>query len=313
MTRLTDRQLEWLIRQAQGTARPLETVGQMAARLGVSIRWLRKLRQRWRQSGQVPRLDPRRRPRSPPLSPAEAQLIEAEYRVNPRGATMVFLALRRQGHPIPKMRIYRYMLERRWVKPNRRKQRRRTRVRYERAHSGSLLHGDFHRTSLTHPHCILWLDDASRKILAGGEFPTPTAEAAIATLQSALTTAAEWNLDIREVNTDRGAQFFCTTRSDGRWGEAQFQRFLHRRGIHHVVSRVRNPQTNGKLERLWLEYDRHRWRYGALEEWMSWQNRQIHGALRLDLFETPQEAWQRKLPPEVLLGLHLRSVEGALT
>lgn len=225
---------------------------------------------------------------------------------------MIYLALRSRGIALPKMRIYRFMRARGWVTPNLRKQRRRTRVRYEREHSGSLLHGDFHRTSLVHPHCILWEDDASRRVLAGREAPTPTAADAIATLGEAVARASEWNLEVREVNTDRGPQFYCTERSDGRWGEAQFQRFLAERGIRHVVSRVNNPQTNGKLERLWREYDRHRWRYATLAEWVAWYNGEIHGALRVDLHETPDRAWQRKLPADVLLGLHLRTVEGGL-
>src|ERR1700674_1194686 len=48
-TKLTDRRIAWRVRQAQGDAQPRETVGQMAARWGVTPRWLRKLLQRWRQ------------------------------------------------------------------------------------------------------------------------------------------------------------------------------------------------------------------------------------------------------------------------
>ena len=76
-----------------------------------------------------------------------------------------------------------------------------------------------------------------------------------------------------------------------------------------MVSRPHNPQTNGKLERLWLEYDRHRWRWPDLHQFIDWYNGQIHGALWLAQLETPREAWQRKMPPEVLLGLHLQAVE----
>ena len=72
-----------------------------------------------------------------------------------------------------------------------------------------------------------------------------------------------------------------------------------------------SPPTHGiKLERLWLEYDRHRWRYRTLAEWIEWYNDQIHDSLWVEVDETPREAWQRKMPPEVLLGLHLRIVEG---
>jgi putative transposase len=33
-------------------------------------------------------------------------------------------------------------------------------------------------------------------------------------------------------------------------GLGRFQRCLAEHGIHHAVSRVNNPQTNGKAERL---------------------------------------------------------------
>jgi putative transposase len=209
------------------------------------------------------------------------------------------------------MQIYRFMKEQGWVRPNPRKQRRRTRVRYERKHSGSLLHGDYHRTSEDHPHCILWEDDASRLVLSGGEFAEATTEHAITTLEAAIRSAARWNLEIREVNTDRGGQFYSNPGTEREVGEGVFQRFLAEVGLRHVVSRRNNPQTNGKLERLWLEYDRHRWRYARLDQFIRWYNGQIHGALRTDWFETPVEAWQRKLAPENQLGLFLRRIEGA--
>ena len=82
------------------------------------------------------------------------------------------------------------------------------RCRYEREHSGSLLHGDWHRTTENHPYAIVWLDDASRKILSGGEFDKATAEHSIETFREAQSEALEYNVEIREVNTDRGTQFF---------------------------------------------------------------------------------------------------------
>lgn len=313
MTQLTNRRIEWLIRQAEGTARPPETVGQMAARWGVTVRWLRKLLQRWRQSGVVPRLNRKRRPLGPPLTDEQQQLIETEWRRAPGGATKLYQALARRRIRLPKMQIYRFMKLQGWVRPNPRKQRKRSRVRYEREHSGSLLHGDFHRKREEHPHCILWLDDASRMILAGGEFSEATSEAAIATLEAALRRAAEWNLEVREVNTDRGTQFFASPKEGEERGPNAFQRFLAEHGIRHVVSRVNHPQTNGKAERLWLEYDRHRWRYATLDEFIDWKNDEIHGALWVAEFETPREAWQRKLPMENQLGLFLARVEAEVS
>lgn len=307
MTRLTDRRIAHLVRQAHAGFRT-DTLGQMAARWGVTRRRLNQMLQLSREVGGVPLLKTTRRPPDPPLTADEIAEVEREHERTHRGATKLYQALLRRGIRIPKMKIYRYAKARGWVVPNPRKQRRRRYVRYERQHSGSLLHGDFHRTSEGHPHCILWEDDASRKLLSGGEYPTATAEEAIATLRVALERAREWNLEVREVNTDRGCQFYSSPSAQGERTDHVFATFLAREGIRHVVSRVNHPQTNGKLERLWKEYDAHRWRFPTLGAFLEWYNAQIHDALWVEVFETPSEAWQRKLPPDVLLGLHLRSI-----
>ena len=65
------------------------------------------------------------------------------------------------------------------------------------------------------------------------------------------------------------------------------------------------------MERLWYEYDRHRWRFTTLQEFIDWYNDQIHDGLWVEMYETPKEAFVRKMPTEVLLGLHLRHVESA--
>lgn len=309
MTKLTDLQIVYLVRQAQGLREyPKETLGQMAGRWGVTPRRLRQLLQHWRTTGSVPRLNPNRRPLGPPLTLEQKAQIEAEWQRAPRGATKIFKALKRQGIKIPKMRVYRFLKMQGKVLSNPRKQRKRSRCRYEREHTGSLVHGDFHRTSLDHPYVIVWEDDASRMVLAGGEFPERSTEHAIETFREAQAKAREWNLEIREANTDRGVEFLYSPKRDGREvGETAFQTYLKEQGIRHVVSRVNNPQTNGKVERWWYEYDKHRWRYRTLQEFLDWYNDQIHDALQE--LETPREAFQRKLPEEVLLGLHTRLVE----
>ncbi len=112
------------------------------------------------------------------------------------------------------------------------------------------------------------------------------------------------------MNTDRGAQFYANLAEGRERGETEFERYLKEEGVRHVVSRVNNPQTHGKIERLWLEYDKHRWRYRTLKEWIEVNNDLIHGALRE--LETPREAWQRKLPEESLLRLYVKQIEGVL-
>jgi len=316
VVRLTDEKIAYLVRQRVLGRPPHETVGQMAARWGVTPRRLYQVLQLARAIGGTPLLKTNRRPRAPPLTEEEKQLLRTEFERFPRGASLLYKALRHRGIVIPKMKIYRYAQSQGWVDPNPNKKRRRAWVRYEREHSGSLLHGDFHRSAFDKPQCILWEDDASRMILGGGEFPTENSEIAVATLKMALAKASSWNLRVDQVLTDRGAPFYVSPKEatallPARQGAGLFQRFLNEQGIRHAVSRVNHPQTNGKLERLWREYDRHRWRYATLEEFIEAYNHAIHGAL-WDM-ECPAEAFQRKLPPEALLGLHERLVDRLMT
>ena len=85
--------------------------------------------------------------------------------------------------------------------------------------------------------------------------------------------------------------------------------YLDSQGIKHIPSRRKNPQTNGKIERWWQEYRKHRHRFLSADEFMNWYNNRIHGALELNHLETPSEAFIRKLRPEVLIGLFFKRLE----
>jgi putative transposase len=303
MVRLSDPWLAWFVREA---AKGRETPQAWAPQKGVTVRWLQILLQRYRETGKVPTLNPHRRPKGGPLLWDQEAAIVQEHRAHPVGATELWHRLQQKGVSIPHQKVHRFYRQRAWTTPNPRKQRPRNRCRYEREHSGSLVHGDYHRTSEHHPYAILWEDDASRKILGGNEFPQETAEHAIETFDEARATAAAWGLPLRQVNTDRGTPFYLNEHPDRITGLGRFEQHLERLGIQHVPSRVKNPQTNGKLERIWAEYDKHRWRFATLAEYIAWTNDRPHSA---HAYATPNQAFQRKLPPEVLLGLHQRLVE----
>ena len=104
------------------------------------------------------------------------------------------------------------------------------------------------------------------------------------------------------MNTDRDSRF-CSNKNSG---TSAFEHYREREGIRHVPSRKGNPQTNGKLERLWLEYDRHRWRFDSLEAFLTGYNNRRHGALDYREGETPEAAFLRRSPPEAILGLFLK-------
>ena len=142
-------------------------------------------------------------------------------------------------------------------------------------------------------------------ILSAGEFTEATTENSIETLREAMLAASCYNSAIRKVNTDSGSQFY----SNHPDSVSVFQQFLPDSGIRHMPSRRNNPQTDGKVERFWHEYDRHIRRFLSMHEFIVWYNNRIHGALWTDIAGRPPEAIVRKLQPESILGMFMEVVE----
>jgi len=70
-----------------------------------------------------------------------------------------------------------------------------------------------------------------------------------------------------------------------------------------------NPQTNGKIERWFQEYRRHRWRFDTAYAFAEWYNDHVPGALDLDYFETPNDAFIWKMRSENTLGMFFERCE----
>jgi putative transposase len=302
MTKLSRKKINWLVNQVIRHGKKPSAVAPV---YGITPRRVRQLVRQYRSTGMMPVPNPRRRPATV-LTEDQTRAIETAFEQTRLSARLLYYELKRRGTPVPKNKIYAHLKQNGRVRPNPRKQKQRKRCRYEREHSGSLVHGDVHRTSENHPYCFAWLDDASRKILAGGEFEHKLEEHSIRTLQQAVQHARHWNVQIRQVNIDHGAEFGAHREG----GTSPFLQLLEKLGIELVLSRVKNPQTNGKLERLWCEYDRHRSRFPSFEAWAHWYNNRLHGALKLEWAETPEEAFRRKMRPEELVGLFFRNERG---
>lgn len=87
--------------------------------------------------------------------------------------------------------------------------------------------------------------------------------------------AKKYNVELKEVNTDKGPQFYSTKKNP-----SEFEKYVESHGIKFIPSRKSNPQTNGKLERLWYEiYDKHRFSFESIHDFISWYNNRIYGAL----------------------------------
>lgn len=299
MTKLTKEQVRWICWHVVDIG-DFDKMWRMK-HYGVSVRRVEQLVKIYRERGEYPELKKNRRPKALPLTVDEKRIIDEIWNENRFGSRLLYKELKQRGYRIPHHKVYRYMVETGKSVPNPNKQKKRKRCRYEREHTFSLVHGDWHRTTEKHPYAIVWLDDASRFVLAGKEFEHATVENSIETIKDAILCAEKYNGQIREVNTDRGTQFYNI-----HGGKSKFQLFLEENGIRYIPSRRHNPQTNGKIERFWLEYDRHRWRFQTIDEFIQWYNHRMHGALWVEICECPQDAVFRKSNPANLLGLFWR-------
>ena len=300
MVKLNKKRIKWLVKQVVNEGkRP----SQIATVYNLSARRVQQLVKYYKETGKMPEIKRERRPKTF-LSDKQKGAIDKAFNASKLSARLLYHELKAQGTTVPKNKLYQYLKSKGYVTPNPNKQKKRKRCRYERKHSGSLLHGDGHRTSVEHPYCILWMDDASRKLLSGKESESPlTNKTSIETFKAAIKAAKKYNVIIRQANTDRGPEFYSNKKDKNPGSKSEFEKFLISQKIKHIPSRVNNPQTNGKIERHWLEYDRHRWRFNTLKEYINWYNNRLHGALDLERAETPKQAFIRKLPPESLIGL----------
>ena len=117
--------------------------------------------------------------------------------------------MRKRGYRIPLNKIQGYYIERGKSKAKNERKRRKG-CRYERKHSGSLLHGDWHRSDENKKYAIVWLDDASRKILACSEFESATAEHSTQGRSwHTVLFQQRWQISVPELSGDSGNKACC--------------------------------------------------------------------------------------------------------
>ena len=274
---------------------------------GVSRRRVQQVVKFYKEHDTFPVLDMKRRPRTY-LTEEQKEIIEKAYGECYLGARLLRHHIRKHYRiNVPQNKIHHHLLDVRLAKPDPKKQKKRKRCRYERKHSLSLLHADW----LDHEgvQVIAYEDDASRDILSIGEFTNATTVNAIEVLKEAEAVAAECYGSILAINTDRGSQFYASGGEKKKKGISDFEQYLMDQEIKHIPSKRNNPQTNGKIERWFQEYIKHRHRFDTAQEFIEWYNDRIHGALKLEWGETPNEAFVRKMRPESLLGMFSNIIE----
>jgi transposase InsO family protein len=182
------------------------------------------------------------------------------------------------GKHIPHNAIHRVLLAHGRANVNRNKaKRRKPWVRWERDHSLTLVHLDWHDSDINGKKACAVLDDSSRRILAGGEFDEETSDNSIHLLQEALDNFG-WLTSISQVMTDHGTQ------------------------------------VNGKFEKWNDTYEKNRIRFDNFDEFMNWYNTvRFHESLDTKWYlQTPDMAFWARLPEGCKLGMFLKYMETEL-
>jgi putative transposase len=218
------------------------------------------------------------------------------------------------GKHIPHNAIHKVLIAHGRAKTNPNKSKRRKPwVRWERDHSLSLVHLDWHTRDCDGKKVCVVLDDSSRRILAGGEFDAETTENSIKLLQEALEKYG-WLTPIREVMTDHGTQFYANKRDKNDNAESEFENFLKMNKINHILSPVKRPQVNGKIEKWNDTYEKSRFRFDNFYNFMNWYNTvRFHESLDTKWYlQTPDIAFWARLPEGCKLGMFLNRMETEL-
>lgn len=274
----------------------------LANYLGVKPRRFRQLYSAYKQTLKAPDVGSNVGRPKKAVPDAWAQIIEDQWEKHRLNAlTLEKVTEYETKVRIPHNTIHRIMLEKGFAREQESKQKRRKPwVRYERDHSLSAVHMDWHisRAVSGKQVCVV-LDDASRKVLSGGEFESASAENSVFLLKEALDACrSEFNLSIRECISDHGTQFYADKRDKLGRADHFFENFLKEQGVRQILCGVNHPQTNGKVEKWFDFYEKHRGRYGSIGELLAWYNNRPHGSLNLRFAESPNQAFIRKMPQE---------------
>ena len=307
MVKLKEKKLQWALKQTNKKNKDLAFI------LGVKMRRFQQLKADYKRTGNVPKLNWKRRPKKE-IEEWEKELIDKAVKESKiTSAVKIRLYIKKYyDKSIPHNRIHKHLLKQGVARPDKKKQKQRKYCSYEREHSFSLGHMDWHESkAIPGKWVVVWEDDASRKIIAGAEFNHATTENSIIIVKEAQKIALEqYSAILIALNTDKGAQFYANKNNDkGERGMAEFERFLMEEGIEHIPSRRNHPQTNGKEERWFRTYNEKRNEFKSFEKFIEWYNNTIHLGLNRKEGITPNEAVLNKLRPESLIGLFFRRFE----
>jgi putative transposase len=275
-----------------------ERSSNVAIYLGVSRRRVEQVYAYYRKYGEIPLLGKPGR-KTIPISEAECSIIldaYGKYRVNAlylKDRIEKDFSTHINHDRIQKvLKMYGLSSEpaKRWI--------RRKWFRYEREYANSLWHVDWYEVKDPRwkgMQLILYEDDASRFTVGYGLFKDATSKNSVEVLKEAIVKYGK----PKSILSDRGVQFYAVEADAREKGLTEFEVFLMRNHIRHILGRVSHPQTNGKIEKLFDEVGRKIKFFNSIDECIDWYNTiKPHGALNL---KTPIEAYYQKMPQSDIL------------
>lgn len=269
---------------------------------GMSTRWVgeqiqishervRQIYIEYLKTGEIPKLKTPGRPKKI-LTETEINLIIASfYKYNVSASLLSKMIYREHKIRINHNKIHEILLQKNMAKKEpKRSRKRKPWIRYERNPSLTAVHMDWMYDEQRGKNIIAIIDDASRMILAYGEFDRATVENTILVLRKAMQYGK-----IKEVITDHGSQFTSNKLDKKGNHKSKFAEFCKSQGIKQILCRVKHPQSNGKIERWFGLYRQKRHMYNSLQEFVYWYNQiKPHLSLNFEELETPVQAFRRK-------------------
>lgn len=310
VVKLTRKKIRYIIRWKTNN----KSTRRIALEMKVSISTVKRVWMYWlKNRDAVPIKTPGRRPKD--LDEATKNQIKELHKEQNLGARRLEKVLEFKYHKhVPHNAIHRVLLEEGLAGENKKKKlRRKPWVRYERKHSLTAVHLDWHTSKFNRKEVCVVLDDSSRCILAGGEFDAATAQNSINLMRDVLARFGDIR-KVEQVITDRGSQF-CANKTDSNGNcESTFEAFLKESGIKHIKAGVKHPQTNGKVEKWYDLYEKQRKKFDSFDKLLNWYNTvRYHESLDTEHYlQTPQEAFWARLPQACMLNLFLKIMEREL-
>jgi putative transposase len=258
---------------------------------GISIRRVNQVWKEYQQTGTIPEIGKKNGRPTKPFTDEEIDIVKKAYtKYRVCASTLRRIIDRDYGVRINHNRIHKILVAFKFAKKLiKQHKRKKNWIRYERRHSLTAVHIDWYYDPIKEVWVFAVIDDASRKMLALLEVDSATTDWSIEGIKQALTHGK-----IKQCISDHGAQFVHNL-----GGESRFKAFLDSQGMKQILCRIKHPQSNGKVEKWFQVYKNHRHAFNTKEEFLIWYNEvRPHLSLKLEILETPHQAFIRKMKAE---------------